>query len=179
MNHKITTHEDVKRYLSLKTIGIIPDEVLDDENIVGKKGSKVKYNNSILNRTNELKIINNPNGMIAESIRMIRTNLNFRDLKVVNVVSTLPSEGKTSFICDLALSFALLEKKFLLLIVILENLRFIKSLDYLDKMGLLMLFYRMVKYLILMLFKHLKIKAKMFLLMYFQQVVELLIRQSY
>lgn len=115
MNHKITTHEDVKRYLSLKTIGIIPDEALDDENIVGKKGSKVKYNNSILNRTNELKIINNPNGMIAESIRMIRTNLNFRDLKVVNVVSTLPSEGKTSFICDLALSFALLEKKVLVI----------------------------------------------------------------
>lgn len=116
MNNKIVTHEDIKKYLKIKTLGVIPHESFDAE--VGKpiKKNKKEYNaNNILNHTNELKIINNPTSVISESIRMIRTNLNFRDLKVINVVSTLPSEGKTSFVCDLAVSFAMLEKKVLVI----------------------------------------------------------------
>ena len=46
---------------------------------------------------------------------MLRTNLNFMDLKVINAVSTVPSEGKTEVLTNLALSFALLEKKVILI----------------------------------------------------------------
>ena len=44
---------------------------------------------------------------------MIRTNLDFADLKLINVTSTMPSEGKSEFITNLASSFALLDKKVL------------------------------------------------------------------
>ena len=59
-------------------------------------------------------LLDEPNSVISESIRMLRTNLSFMDLKVINVVSTVPSEGKSEIITNLAVSFALLEKKVLL-----------------------------------------------------------------
>lgn len=110
-NRKIATHEDVKKYLGIKTLGVIPHNSIDNEL---KSNKKKKEKNSLL-RGEEIKIISDPTSIISESVRMIRTNLNFSDLKVINVVSTLPSEGKTAFICDLAASFSLLEKKVLII----------------------------------------------------------------
>lgn len=107
-NNKIVTHEDVKRYLGVKSIGIIPHNCIDNE--IGKN-KKIKKTDSVY----DLELINDPTGVISESVRMIRTNLNYADLKVINVVSTLPSEGKTTFLCNLALSFAMLDKKVLVI----------------------------------------------------------------
>lgn len=111
-NNKIVTHEDVKRYLGLKTLGVIPHNSIDEETKSSKKKKDKKYSHL---KGEEIKIITDPTSVISESVRMIRTNLNFLDLKVINVVSTLPSEGKTSLICDLAVSFAMLEKKVLII----------------------------------------------------------------
>ena len=113
MNNKIVTHEDVKKYLGVKTLGVIPHNSIDTDT-KGKKKKK-EYEKQAHLKGEEIKIITEPTSVISESVRMIRTNLNFSDLKVINVVSTLPSEGKTSVICDLAVSFAMLEKRVLII----------------------------------------------------------------
>lgn len=103
---KIVTHEDIKKYLGIKSIGVIPHNSIDK---ISKKNKKSKETEE------KLKLIDDPTSVVSESIRMIRTNLNYADLKVMNVVSTLPSEGKTTLLCDLALSFAMLDKKVLVI----------------------------------------------------------------
>lgn len=106
MDNKIKNHDDVKKYLKIKTIGMIPNY-----NVITEQKKKL---NSI-NSTTNIKILDEPNNIASESIRMLRTNLNFMDLKVINAVSTVPSEGKTEVLTNLALSFALLEKKVILI----------------------------------------------------------------
>lgn len=106
MDNKIKNHEDVKKYLKIKTLGVVPHNSIDYE-VSGKK--KVYVNPNEVN----LKIINDPTSVVSESIRMIRTNLNFSDLKLINVTSTVPSEGKSEVLSNLAISFAMLDKKVL------------------------------------------------------------------
>ena len=106
MDNKIKNHDDVKKYLKIKTIGMI-----QNYNVITEQKKKL---NSI-NSTTNIKILDEPNNIASESIRMLRTNLNFMDLKVINAVSTVPSEGKTEVLTNLALSFALLEKKVILI----------------------------------------------------------------
>ena len=106
MDNKVKNHDDVKKYLKIKTIGMIPNY-----NVITEQKKKL---NSI-NSTTNIKILDEPNNVASESIRMLRTNLNFMDLKVINAVSTVPSEGKTEVLTNLALSFALLEKKVILI----------------------------------------------------------------
>ena len=61
---------------------------------------------------------NKPNSLTSESIRNLRTNLQFSsvddDLKTILVTSTLPSEGKSFVSANLAISFAQAGKKVLL-----------------------------------------------------------------
>lgn len=108
-NHKIKNHEDVKKYLNVKTLGVVPHNSIDYENNDRKKKNLVTTNNNVY-----LKIINDPTSVISESIRMIRTNLNFMDLKVINITSTVPSEGKTETLTNTAVSFAMLGKRVLI-----------------------------------------------------------------
>lgn len=105
MDNKIKNHDDVKKYLKIKTIGMIPNY-----NVVNDQKKKI----NTINKNTNIKILDEPNNIASESIRMLRTNLNFMDLKVINAVSTVPSEGKTEVLTNLALSFALLEKKVIL-----------------------------------------------------------------
>lgn len=105
MDNKVKNHDDVKKYLKIKTIGMIPNY-----SVVNDQKKKI---NTISKNTN-IKILDEPNNIASESIRMLRTNLNFMDLKVINAVSTVPSEGKTEVLTNLALSFALLEKRVIL-----------------------------------------------------------------
>lgn len=106
LDNKIKTHEDVKKYLKIKVLGMIPHNSIDNE-IDGKKKVYVKPNEV------NIKIVNDPTSVVSESVRMIRTNLNFLDLKVINVTSTMPSEGKSELITNLAASFAMLDKRVL------------------------------------------------------------------
>ena len=106
MNEKIKNHEDVKKYLKLKSLGVIPNYSMDDD-AVGRKKKVLQAN------TPTLKLLADPTSVISESFRMLRTNLNFMDLKVINVTSTLPSEGKSEVICNLAVAFSLIGKRVL------------------------------------------------------------------
>lgn len=108
MDNKIKTHEDVKKYLNIKTLGVVPHNSIDNE-VNGKKKKYVKPVGGV-----NIRMITDPTSIISESIRMIRTNLNFSDLKVINVTSTVPSEGKSEVITNLAVSFAMLDKKVLI-----------------------------------------------------------------
>lgn len=108
MDNKIKTHEDVKKYLKIKTLGVVPHNSIDNE-VNGKKKKYVKPVGGV-----NIRMITDPTSVISESIRMIRTNLNFSDLKVINVTSTVPSEGKSEVITNLAVSFAMLDKRVLI-----------------------------------------------------------------
>lgn len=63
--------------------------------------------------------IKNPKSPISESYRGIRTSIEFsnldKEMKVITVTSSMQNEGKTTVITNLAVSFANLEKKVLLL----------------------------------------------------------------
>ena len=110
MDNKIKTHDDIKKYLKVKTLGIIPLNSIDNDIKGKKKGySKITENDGV-----NIKILSEPNSVVSESIRMIRTNLNFADLKLINITSTMPSEGKSEFVTNLAASFAMLDKRVLL-----------------------------------------------------------------
>ena len=102
-NVNIKNHEDLQKYLDLKLVGIVPDGMSDTKK---KKRKKTKEN---------LKFIDEANSIVSESYRMIRTNLDFLDLRVVNFTSTNAGEGKTETITNLALSFSMIGKKVLLI----------------------------------------------------------------
>ena len=63
--------------------------------------------------------IRKPKSPISESYRGIRTSIEFsnldKEMKVINVTSSMKGEGKSTVIANLAVSFANLEKKVLLL----------------------------------------------------------------
>ena len=63
--------------------------------------------------------IRNPKSPISECYRGIRTSIEFsnldKEMKVINVTSSMQGEGKSTVIANLAVSFANLEKKVLLL----------------------------------------------------------------
>ena len=63
--------------------------------------------------------IRKPKSPISESYRGIRTSIEFsnldKEMKIINVTSSMQGEGKTTVIANLAVSFANLEKKVLLL----------------------------------------------------------------
>ena len=110
MDNKIKTHDDIKKYLKVKTLGIIPLNSIDNDIKGKKKGyAKITETDGV-----NIKILSEPNSVVSESIRMIRTNLNFADLKLINITSTMPSEGKSEFVTNLAASFAMLDKRVLL-----------------------------------------------------------------
>lgn len=100
-NVNIKNHEDIKKYLDLKSLGIIPN---DNGNDKKKKSNKTSIN-----------MISNSSSITAEAYRMVRTNLDFLDLKVVNFTSTSVGEGKSETISNIALSFSMIGKKVLLI----------------------------------------------------------------
>ena len=65
---------------------------------------------------NKIISIKNPKSSISESYRGIRTSIEFsnldKEMKVINVTSSMQGEGKTTIIANLAVSFANLEKKY-------------------------------------------------------------------
>ena len=68
---------------------------------------------------NKIISIRNPKSPISECYRGIRTSIEFsnldKEMKVITVTSSMQNEGKTTVIANLAVSFANLDKKVLLL----------------------------------------------------------------
>lgn len=102
----IKNHEDLKKYLNLKAIGIVPDYSVDEENPNYKKNKNKKDNNLVILEGSSI---------VSESYRIIRTNLDFLDLKVINFTSTTSLEGKSEAITNVALAFGLIGKKVLVI----------------------------------------------------------------
>ena len=105
-NVSIKNHEDLKKYLKLKSLGIVPNA---NDIEFDKKKNKNKISQT------SIKIINNSGSIISEAYRMVRTNLDFLDLKVINFTSTSVGEGKSETISNIAVSFAQIGKKVLLI----------------------------------------------------------------
>jgi capsular exopolysaccharide synthesis family protein len=81
----------------------------------------------------------NPNGNVAESYRTLRTNLMYRnfvkELKLINIVSTSPSEAKTSTIANLANVYSQLGKSVLLVDLDLRKPSLHHKLGIRNKLG--------------------------------------------
>ena len=67
----------------------------------------------------ELITILDPESSASEAYRILRTNIlmrNFdRDMKVINIISTTAQEGKTTCVLNLAMVYAQLQKKVLVI----------------------------------------------------------------
>jgi capsular exopolysaccharide synthesis family protein len=98
-NDKVQDKEDLEG-LGTPFLGSIPVE---------KKRKKKK----------ELEIISNPRSVLAESIRSIRTSLEFYNTpdgcKTILVTSSIPGEGKSYTVANLAIAYAQLGKKTILI----------------------------------------------------------------
>ena len=68
---------------------------------------------------NKIISVRNPKSPISECYRGIRTSIQFsnldQDMKVINVTSSMQNEGKSTVIANLAVSFANLDKKVLIM----------------------------------------------------------------
>lgn len=68
---------------------------------------------------NKIISINSPKSPISEAYRGIRTNIEFsnldKEIKIIGVTSSKQNEGKSTVLANLAVSFAALEKKVLIL----------------------------------------------------------------
>ena len=95
-NDKITTTEDVEKYIKLPLLGVIPCS-----NDKKSENDRLKFTTS-------------------EAFKTIRSNIEFsnvdKNLKLILVTSTKANEGKTTVASQLSLSFAALENKNILLI---------------------------------------------------------------
>lgn len=89
---------------------------------------------------NELVVIGNPKSHIAESIRTIRTNLQFSsvddDVKTILVTSTVPSEGKSFISSNLAVAFAQNDAKVLIVDCDMRKGRLHKIFNVTNEKGL-------------------------------------------
>jgi len=94
--NEIPSLHDILKYTNSPILGVIP-----------------KYKSEIPN--NQLLVLKKPKSLIAESLRSIRTNLQFIDnepgSKLVAVTSTISGEGKTFFAMNLAGILAFSDKK--------------------------------------------------------------------
>ena len=117
----IKSNEDVERYLGISILGAIPHitpNKKDDISIRRRSASSkstmsvVQYPRQILNFTGD-------DSVITESYRSLRTNISFvspdAPLHTVVVTSAGPSEGKSLTTANLAMSYAQMGKKTLLI----------------------------------------------------------------
>ncbi len=93
---KITMPDDITSRTKIPVLGIVPQgqkRYTNVKDIIGQNGQDIT----------------------AEVFRAIRSNLSFMDGKVFQVTSSIPSEGKSFVSVHLAISFALAEKKTILI----------------------------------------------------------------
>ena len=108
---KIESREDIEKMLQVPFIGEISKNPDTSTNVVVKK---------------------NVNSSIVELFRALRNNLNFiigkSDKKVIMITSTLAGEGKTFVSINLAMSFALMNKKVVLVGLDIRNPKLAQNL---------------------------------------------------
>jgi capsular exopolysaccharide synthesis family protein len=108
LDKTLKTQEDIKRYLGIPLLGIIPQVKLDP-------------NDPKTSRPNAADVYSflYPKSSIAECCRQVRTNINFmslgKPLRRILVTSSSPREGKTTIAANLGITMALSGKRVLVL----------------------------------------------------------------
>ena len=114
LDARIWTPEDLKRY-GFKTISTVGRMVANRRN--RWRSTARPFGSKLFDP--HLITVHAPQSSLAESYRNIRTNVQFADvdrpLKTVVVTSANPSEGKSTTVSNLAISFAQAKKKVLLI----------------------------------------------------------------
>lgn len=116
LDTSIGTIEDVEKYLELSVVGVIP--FIDTEEIIAKmqqehslgqvRDRDIEFNAHLISHFA-------PKSSVAESYRALRTYLQYilseKNVKSFTITSSSPSEGKSTTAVNLALTFAQIGKK--------------------------------------------------------------------
>ena len=111
--------EDIESLLNVPVIGIIPPINFDDIRTVIRSTMPQMLENSDIDHLSSLVAHYDPRSPVAEAYRALRTNIEkaraAADAKIIMVTSSVLEEGKTTTAANLALSFAQMGRKTLLL----------------------------------------------------------------
>jgi tyrosine-protein kinase Etk/Wzc len=116
----LKSNEDIERFLHLPVLGTIPHIVTNKkEDIkIRRRSSKTKTSRSVTQYPRNLLSFRGNDSVITESYRSLRTNLSFvspdNPLRTVLLTSAGPAEGKSLTIANLAMAYAQMGKKTLL-----------------------------------------------------------------
>ncbi|MGL4628109.1 polysaccharide biosynthesis tyrosine autokinase [Cetobacterium sp.] len=123
-NRRLRRSEEMERILGTEVIGVVPD--LKKFYPKGSVKRDIFFDNDSLKE-------------VRESIRLIRTNINFIDMKKNKVIlfsSSIPKEGKTTIASNYALSEAIAGKKVIILDCDVKRPRLDKSYGVESKYGM-------------------------------------------
>jgi tyrosine-protein kinase Etk/Wzc len=99
VNNKITSTQEVEKGITVPMLGVIP--------VSGRR------------TTSAFHVIDNPKSMVSESIRSLRTNLDFftagGNKKIITITSTISGEGKSFLAANLSGVLAMSRKKVVLI----------------------------------------------------------------
>ncbi len=119
--NEISSINDVVKYTNVPVLGMIP-----------------RYRKEI--PANQLLVLKKPKSLIAESLRSIRTNLQFIDnqpgSKLIAVTSTVSGEGKTFFAMNLAGILAFSNKKVIVIDLDMRRPKIHQSFNVKNKKGI-------------------------------------------
>jgi polysaccharide biosynthesis transport protein len=116
----IKSNEDVERYLGVSILGTIPHIAHNkkDDIQIRRRSAKSKNAMSVVHYPRQILNFVGDDSVITESYRSLRTNLSFvspdRPLHTVVVTSAGPGEGKSLTAANLAMAYAQMGKKTLL-----------------------------------------------------------------
>ena len=117
----IKSNDDVEKYLGLPVLGTIPhiNHKAKDDITVKRTSNSKKSSRTTTNYPRNLMDFSTGDSIIAESYRSLRTNLSFaspdKPLQCVIITSAGPGEGKSLTTTNLAMAYAQMGKKTLLI----------------------------------------------------------------
>jgi capsular exopolysaccharide synthesis family protein len=117
----IKSNEDIEKYLEIPVMGTIPHIVVSkkDDIQIRRRSSSSKKQTSVVQYPRSLLNFKGDDSVITEAYRSLRTNLSFvspdKPLRSVLLTSAGPSEGKSLTIANLAMAYAQMGRKTLLI----------------------------------------------------------------
>jgi capsular exopolysaccharide synthesis family protein len=117
----VKSNDDIERYLQIPVLGTIPHIATSKKNdiLVKRQSSRSKKSVSVSQYPRHIFNFNGDDSVSTEAYRSLRTNILFASpdnpLKVIALTSAGPSEGKSLTISNLALAYAQMGKKTLLI----------------------------------------------------------------
>lgn len=136
IDRTIKTTSDVERVLNYPVIGYL-SEIKVNEQAVPEEGESTNGEKA---RNNATYVLDNPNTSLAESFRLLKSNLDFFGLdgpsKTIMITSPSQGNGKTTIAINLALSMSLGDQKVVLVDADLRRPAVHASLKLASKPGL-------------------------------------------